>query len=251
MKRIRKLNDIPQRIESPLDRQGLRRWTVMLVWLVSLSCSGYGQRSGSTGEIHGEITIKTNDELSDEIFRGRMMSRYTSDLSTAEKSIEPYSVSEKAVVYIESTGESKSYTVPDEHPQLNQRDLIFRPLVLPIVVGTTVDFPNNDKVFHNVFSYSQPKEFDLGRYPQGKSKSVTFEKPGVVNVYCEIHQYMYATILVLENPFYAVPDDDGVFVIHNVPPGTYQLSFWYGRKKVATKNVSVKANEVSAVNFSF
>ncbi|HUL44892.1 MAG TPA: carboxypeptidase regulatory-like domain-containing protein [Bacteroidota bacterium] len=223
----------------------------MIGWVLTLISTASAQRGAHTGEIHGEITIKTSDELSDEIFRGRMMSRYSTDLSMSEKSVEPYTISEKAVVYIESVGDSREYPPPDTHPQLNQRDLIFRPLVLPVVVGTTVDFPNNDKVFHNVFSYSQPKEFDLGRYPQGKSKSVTFEKPGVVNVYCEIHQYMYATILVLENPYYAVPDDDGLFVIHDVPSGTYQLSFWYGRKKVATKSVTVRGNEVSAVNFSF
>src|ERR1700690_3011153 len=135
-------------------------------------CSFSQERDKSLGEIHGKITILSKDELTEEIMHGRMMNRYHTDPSISNKPIQPYKFSEKAVVFIDSAGESASYDPPDVHPQLNQRDLIFRPLVLPIVVGTTVDFPNNDNVFHNVFSYSQPKEFDLGRYPQGKSKSV-------------------------------------------------------------------------------
>jgi plastocyanin len=224
-----------------------------MITMVFFSVCVYAQESGdkSTGEIHGKITITSKDELTEEIMHGRMMNRYGSDRTRLSKAVEPYKLSEKAVVYIDSAKESTPYAPPEIHPQLNQRDLIFRPLVLPVVVGTTVDFPNNDNVFHNVFSYSQPKEFDLGRYPQGKSKSITFEKPGVVNVYCEIHQYMFATILVLENPYFALPADDGVFIIRDVPAGTYHLSFWYGRKKVDTKSVTVKANEVTAVNFSY
>lgn len=214
-------------------------------------CSFSQERDKSLGEIHGKITILSKDELTEEIMHGRMIHRYGMDPLMSSKPVQPYRLSEEAVIFIDSMGGAESYDPPDVHPQLNQRDLIFRPLVLPVVVGTTVDFPNNDNVFHNVFSYSQPKEFDLGRYPQGKSKSVTFEKTGIVSVYCEIHQYMYSTILVLQNPYFAPPDDDGLFVIRDVPPGTYQLSFWYGRKKVNSKSVTVKANEVSAVNFSY
>ncbi len=209
------------------------------------------ERDRTLGEIHGKIGISGRDELTEEIMHRRMMKRYDLGESPSNSMVPAYRLSEEAVVYIESAGDSVTYEPPETHPTLNQRDLLFRPLVLPVLVGTTVDFPNNDKVFHNVFSYSQPKEFDLGRYPQGRSKSVTFDRPGVVSVYCEIHQYMYATILVLENPYFTVPDDDGIFILRDVPPGTYQLSLWFGRKKVSTKSVTVRANEVSAVNFSY
>jgi hypothetical protein len=128
---------------------------------------------------------------------------------------------------------------------------MFRPLVLPIIVGTTVDFPNSDEVFHNVFSYSSPKEFDLGRYPIGKSKKVTFDRPGVVNVYCDIHAYMYATILVLENPWFAIPGKDGEYVIRNVPQGEYELAFWYGKKKVTSRSITVKARESTIVDLEY
>lgn len=225
----------------------------LLVSLLSIAGPAYSQErvDKTLGEIHGKITVTGKDELSEEIMHGRMMNRYGADPSASNKAPVPYKLSEKAVVYIESLGETNMYHPPELHPALNQRDLIFRPLILPVVVGTTVDFPNNDKVFHNVFSYSQPKEFDLGRYPQGELKSLKFDQPGVINVYCEIHQYMYATILVLQNPFFALPDEDGAYVIRNIPPGEYKLSFWYGRKKIESKDVKVKANEISAVNFSF
>ena len=130
-------------------------------------------------------------------------------------------------------------------------DLVFRPLVLPILAGTTVDFPNSDPLFHNVFSLSQPKEFDLGRYPKGQKKSVTFDRPGIVSVYCEIHSYMFATILVLENPFFTVPNEDGTYSLKNIPAGSYKLNFWFGRKKVESRSVTVSAGEQTTANFSY
>ena len=129
--------------------------------------------------------------------------------------------------------------------------MLFRPLVLPVLTGTTVDFPNNDNLFHNVFSYSQPKEFDLGRYPRGQRRSVRFDRTGVVNVYCDIHSYMYATILVLENPYFTLPDEDGSYSIGNVPPGSYKIVFWYGRKKVRVKPVTVEENKTTVVNLDY
>ena len=100
-----------------------------------------------------------------------------------------------------------------------------------------------------MFSYSQPGEFDLGRYPKGKMKAVTYDEPGIVNVYCDIHSYMFATILVLDNPFFALPADDGTFSIAGIPAGDYDLTFWYGRKKVTTKKVTVAAGTTTTVNF--
>ena len=102
-----------------------------------------------------------------------------------------------------------------------------------------------------MFSYSECKEFDLGRYPTGDSRSVTFDMPGVVRVYCEIHSEMNATILVLDNPFFATPNDEGAFVIHNVPEGKYLLNVWHGRDIVLRRWVAVKPGETTTVNLSF
>lgn len=107
-----------------------------------------------------------------------------------------------------------------------QRGRQFDPDHLVVPVGTVVEFPNQDEEFHNVFSYSKARRFDLGRYPKGEAKTVTFETPGAVKVYCEIHPWMRAAVLVVENPFYAVVDDDGRFAIDGVPPGRYTLVAW-------------------------
>jgi plastocyanin len=110
-----------------------------------------------------------------------------------------------------------------------QRDESFVPRVAAITTGSTVEFPNLDAYFHNVFSLSRGAGFDLGRYPKGESRSRTFSRPGLVKVYCNLHSDMSATIVVFDHPFYAVPAGDGTFALDNVPPGRYQLAAWHER----------------------
>ncbi len=161
-------------------------------------------------------------------------------------------LSERALVYLESDSlDRRQYPLPSKNPTLDQRNLQFHPLVLPILVGTTVDFPNRDNLFHNVFSYSEPKDFDLGRYPKNDSRSVTFDKPGIVRVYCDIHSNMYATIVVLRHPFFAVPDDSGDFVIRNVPPGKYKIVLWYDRDAVEHRTIEVHDNSPAEADFTY
>ena len=196
--------------------------SVAIIFLLFSAVSAQGKG----GRVQGKITVSQADDVTGQIVRGRSLNRYETGGSKTDKPLDPpYALSEKAVIYIESV--SGSYDPPSMHPILDQRDMVFRPLVLPILVGTTVDFPNSDPLFHNVFSLSQAKEFDLGRYPKGEKRSVVFNKPGIVSVYCEIHSYMFATILVLQNPFFTAPDDDGNFTMTDIPAGRYQLSFWY------------------------
>lgn len=164
----------------------------------------------------------------------------------------PPKLSEKAVVYLEGEElNAGTYPLPDRNPLLDQTNIQFHPQVLPILVGTSVDFPNRDNLFHNVFSYSQPKEFDLGRYPKDDSRSVKFERPGVVRVYCDIHSHMNAIILVLQHPYFAAPDDEGRYVIRHVPEGKYVLVLWYGRDSVERRPVEIMAGESLEVNFTF
>ena len=99
--------------------------------------------------------------------------------------------------------------------------------VSAITAGTTVDFPNHDRTYHNVFSLSRAKRFDLGRYAAGASKSVRFDRPGIVRVFCDIHSHMNASILVFGHRFFAVTDDQGRYEIDRVPPGSYLLSTWF------------------------
>lgn len=153
------------------------------------------------------------------------------------------------VIYLESDAALHVATSPIVHgpAALRQRDETFVPHVLPVLVGTTVQFPNDDPVFHDVFSLSSPKAFDLQRYAQGTSRSVQFPKPGVVEVFCHIHADMSAYILVLDNPFFVIPDSQGHFALDGVPPGDYKLTAWYERTRPVITRVHVDAGRTTTV----
>lgn len=125
------------------------------------------------------------------------------------------------------------------NPEMTQRDTAFAPSVVALRVGGTVSFPNGDPFFHNVFSYSSAKSFDLGRYPEGESKQVTFDQPGPVEVLCEVHDFMRGAIVVTENPYHAVVADDGTFTIEGVPPGEYTLVAWHPDHREQERTVTV------------
>ena len=133
----------------------------------------------------------------------------------------------QAVVYLETPPPSPVGTLAPMRVSIRQQREMFVPHVLAVVVGSTVDFPNADPFFHNVFSFSKPHPFDLGRYPKGHSRSVRFDSPGVVQVFCDIHSQMSAFILVFAHRFFAVTDDQGRYQIEGVPPGRYVVVAWY------------------------
>ena len=109
---------------------------------------------------------------------------------------------------------------------LDQRNLTFIPHVLVVRVGTTVDFPNNDRVFHNVFSFRDGKRFDLGTYPVGTMRRVLFDQPGLSRIFCNIHPNMAAYVLTVDTPYFARADENGTFTIAGVPDGTYTYYAW-------------------------
>ena len=131
------------------------------------------------------------------------------------------------VVYLEGPNSKILPRSTAGKPQLKQINQSFEPHVLGVPVGTTVDFPNGDLVYHNVFSYSKAKKFDLGYYGKGKSKTVTFDKPGVVQVFCDIHSTMSAYVLVVDSRFVTQPDDAGSYAFADLPNGTYTLKVWH------------------------
>jgi plastocyanin len=131
-----------------------------------------------------------------------------------------------------------------------QRNAVFDPHVLPIAVGTTVKWPNEDDIYHNVFSISDPKEFNLGLYHQERVPVITFDRPGRVDVFCAIHSQMHCIILVLPNPFFAKADANHRFVIKDVPAGTYKLRAWHERLPSLVKEVIVPAEGEVRVDFT-
>lgn len=125
--------------------------------------------------------------------------------------------------------------------RMAQRDTAFEPAVLVVSPGTTVEFPNMDPFFHNVFSYSSPRRFDLGRYPRGESRSVAFDEPGMVKIYCEVHDFMRSVVVVTAHALHAVAARDGRFTIRDVPVGRHTLLFWHPEH--GSREVSVEVAE--------
>ena len=155
---------------------------------------------------------------------------------------------ENAVVYIEKI-EGKVFTPPDKPAELDQIDLTFIPHILPILIGSTVVFPNNDVTRHNVFSPNNQKKIDLGTYSPGTSKSVVFDKAGIFPMLCHVHPEMSAFIIVLETPYFAVTSETGDYIIKDVPPGRYKLVAWHETTQKDIKQIDVSSNQNLTINF--
>ncbi len=159
------------------------------------------------------------------------------------------------VVSIEGLpGEYLKFRISNLKPEravIDQREGKYIPRVLPVLVGTTVNFPNNDDTWHNVFSTSEAKKFDLGLYPPGNDRNVTFDKPGVVRILCNVHPHMEAYVVVKEHPFFAVSDTRGNYRLDEVPVGKFRLKFWQPElgTKVEPFNM-VRGGEVLTVNMN-
>lgn len=151
------------------------------------------------------------------------------------------------VVYLEIAADDEdaelaepAEVTPPVHT-IRQLNKTFVPAVSAVLTGTEIQFPNDDMIFHNVFSLSKTRRFDLGLYKSGTSKSVTPTRSGIIDVYCNIHPEMAAKILVLDNPYFAVTGQDGAFRIAGVPPGTYPYVAWQARGEPVRGEVTVAA----------
>lgn len=130
-----------------------------------------------------------------------------------------------------------------------QKDANFEPHVLPVAKNTTVRWPNEDDIYHNVFSMSEPKPFDLGYYKKEKLPEIVFDTVGQVDVFCAIHTKMHCIILVVPNRFFAKADEKGRFTIKDVPPGTYKVRAWHERLPAKTQPVVVPATGDVKIDF--
>lgn len=167
-----------------------------------------------------------------------------------------YASMREFIVYIEGPVGTNKPVAPEKpvlvetKRQVTQKHAVFEPHVLPVLVGSTVEWPNKDDIFHNVFSYSEAKPFDLGLYKDPDVKRVTFDTPGRVDVFCSIHSTMSCVVLVLENPYFARTDSKGEYVIRNVPPGTYKLKAWHERLPPQKQEIVVPENGDVKLDFT-
>jgi plastocyanin len=152
------------------------------------------------------------------------------------------------VVYLKDA--PRAATLSAIHAQMRQEDEGFVPRLVAITRGSTVEFPNSDPYFHNVFSLSRGATFDLGRYPRGESRSRTFGQPGLIKVYCHLHSQMSASIMVFDHPHFAIPETDGHFALADVPAGEYRLSAWHERIGESAKSIVVEAGRIVRIEFA-
>jgi plastocyanin len=155
----------------------------------------------------------------------------------------------RSVVYFEIAPRA-AFDERETRARMDQRNQTFVPHVLAVTAGTVVDFPNNDRTYHNVFSLSKAKSFDLGRYAAGRSKSVAFERPGIVRVFCDIHSHMSAYVLVFGHRYYAVTDETGAYQIPNIPPGSYTVTAWHEVLASASRQVTITEGGLAELNFT-
>lgn len=155
----------------------------------------------------------------------------------------------EAVVYLE--GNFGAPAPKQGTVEVAQKNFQFAPGILVIQKGTKVEFPNKDDDYHSVFSYSKPKRFDLGRYRKDeKPAAQLFDKTGVVKLYCEIHEHMRGTILVVDTPHFAKTDPKGVYKLENLPAGKYTLKCFLDEKTTLEKPVELKDGETLKVDFA-
>ena len=198
---------------------------------------GLSAFAATAGTIHGVVSAKGKAGLPEAGSPGQYASRR---FKFAERI--NYDEMHDFVVYIK--GPLPGARAPEKAAVIRQKDAAFVPHVLPIMAGTKVEWPNEDEIFHNVFSKSDAKSFDLDIYRKGEpAKVVLFDKPGQVDVFCSIHSRMSCVVLVLENPCFAVTDSGNHYAITNIPPGAYQLVAWQERLPNKVIPITIKGGE--------
>lgn len=223
----------------------LRTHRLTLVLLAVLTCA----MPARAGVIRG--TVRTSGTVAP----APVMNAYPGRASAMPGGMMPvHGLVTDAVVYIAripAEAESTLARARATRPQLAQKDEAFVPRVVAVARGGDVDFPNHDPIYHNVFSLSPTRRFDLGKYRQGHSKAVRFDRAGVVKVYCDIHAEMEAFVLVLSNHAFAAPGSDGSFELPDLPAGRYELRVWHPDLQEIARTVQVPEQGEVRLELSF
>jgi plastocyanin len=150
------------------------------------------------------------------------------------------------VVYLEAldaTNAKSGVGAAARVPRMRQRDARFAPPFLVVAAGQSVEMANDDAIYHNVFSYSRPNAFDLGLYPAGESRTLLLRHPGVVKLYCSIHESMNATILVAPTRWFDVVSAKGTYALTGIPAGRYRAVVWAERLPATARVIEIGAGE--------
>lgn len=228
-------------------KNGLIRFTpsVLLVILYFTMIQLTGLWAGT---LEGRITYRLADKT-----RAVMLSPYARNAYRGNRSsgVSQGQVPEQIIVYLAAHTELNQASISGSNPVVDQINLEILPHVTTVVQATTVDFHNSDRVYHNLFSLSKAKSFNLGRYATGESKSILFDEPGVVEIFCDIHADMNGVVLVVPNRYFAAIDKDGNYRINDIPPGTYTVIVWREKSLGASEQITIdNDNSTVIVNFS-
>lgn len=199
---------------------------VALTAVVSAFAATFAAAPLWAAEIHGQISFESKRRLSRDAQPEIAVVFYRPD---AHSLVE------------HNTNQSISAAVAGEPVEMRMSMKAFQPTVIAVRTGTEVSFPNADRVIHNAFSTTRGNSFDLGLYPQGESHAHRFDTPGVVNVYCNVHQNMRGYVVVLDTPHYAMLNEDGSFQLTDLPEGSGKLFVWHPRGKTVSQAVSLRA----------
>jgi plastocyanin len=200
----------------------------------------------AVGSVQAQVVIEGTVTLPKPSYDRGLNQRYNASPDVALAPTNPPA----AVVYLEGDFRAAAASASKSPGQVAQKNIAFAPDLLPVLVGTAVEFPNMDDTYHNVFSYSKTKRFDLGRYRKDeKPTTVVFDKPGAVTIHCEIHERMRGTILVLETPYFQKTDTTGKYHLEHLPAGSYTLRAWVAGDDIRQRPVELKTGMTLHVDF--
>jgi plastocyanin len=191
----------------------------------------------AVGYVKADATIEGIVQLPPPRMERAVQQRYQTNVEAPVTASNPPA----AIVYLEGDFHASDKTVSKAPAAMTQKNIAFAPDLIAVRVGTAVDFPNMDDTYHNVFSYSKAKRFDLGRFRKDeKPGTIVFDKPGVVTVHCEIHDRMRGVVLVLETPYFQKTDAAGRYRLEHLPAGRFLLKAWVNESDVREHPVELK-----------
>lgn len=213
--------------------------------LVAAAATAVALLTDSTPAAQQPAAVRGRVEIGIPVGMRRPTSAYPTR-SVTTPALAPASELHHVVVYLQ---DAPPRPVTPTKVEIRQRGETFIPRVVAIPIGSEVSFPNDDPIYHNVFSLSRPRSFNLGRYPRGHTRHVKFERPGIVKVFCDIHSHMSATVMVFNHPWFAVPAEDGRFELPAVPAGDRDITAWHERLGDTTQRVRVEPGRAAEADF--